>query len=117
MQRRLLLTRADDPRLTATLAALRESLGVDCDLPAQAIAEARRAADAVQPPDADESAVPFVTIDPPASRDQALHLERDGTGYVVRYAIADVGAFVEPGGPMDREAHEQQLRVDTVEAA
>jgi hypothetical protein len=40
--------------------------------------------------------VPFVTIDPPGSRDldQAVHLERDGDGFRVRYAIADVGAFV-----------------------
>ena len=49
----------------------------------------------------------FVTIDPPESRDldQALHLERRGKGYRVRYAIADVAAFVTPGGPMDQEAH------------
>ena len=39
--------------------------------------------------------------------DQALHLERNGKGFRVRYAIADVAAFVEPGGPMDREAHER----------
>src|SRR5690348_6439899 len=36
--------------------------------------------------------------------DQAMHLERDGDGYVVHYAIADVAAFVEPGGPIDLEA-------------
>ena len=43
--------------------------------------------------------VPFVTIDPPGARDldQALHLERRGDGHRVRYAIADVGAFVRPG--------------------
>ena len=48
---------------------------------------------------------PFVTIDPPVGIDQALHLERRGKGYRVRYAIADVAAFVTPGGPMDQEAH------------
>ena len=37
--------------------------------------------------------------------DQALHLERDGTGYVVHYAIADVAAFVTAGDPVDVEAH------------
>ena len=31
--------------------------------------------------------------------DQALHLERDGDGYVVHYAIADVAAFVDAGRP------------------
>ena len=37
--------------------------------------------------------------------DQALYLERDGDGYLVHYAIADVGAFVSPGDPVDLEAH------------
>ena len=37
--------------------------------------------------------------------DQAMFLERDGDGYVVHYAIADVAAFVEPGGAVDVEAH------------
>ena len=31
--------------------------------------------------------------------DQALHIERDGDGYVVHYAIADVAAFVDAGRP------------------
>ncbi|MFI7469407.1 RNB domain-containing ribonuclease [Nonomuraea sp. NPDC049646] len=50
--------------------------------------------------------VPFVTIDPPGSMDldQALHLERLRDGYRVWYAIADVGAFVRPGGAIDAEA-------------
>ncbi|RSN02708.1 ribonuclease II [Nonomuraea sp. WAC 01424] len=50
--------------------------------------------------------VPFVTIDPPGSMDldQALHLERLRDGYRVWYAIADVGAFVRVGGPVDTEA-------------
>jgi exoribonuclease R len=37
--------------------------------------------------------------------DQALHIERRRGGYRVRYAIADVGAFVRPGHPVDLEAH------------
>lgn len=50
--------------------------------------------------------VPFVTVDPPGSMDldQALHLERLRDGYRVWYAIADVGAFVRPGGQIDAEA-------------
>jgi VacB/RNase II family 3'-5' exoribonuclease len=50
--------------------------------------------------------VPFVTIDPPGSRDldQALHVERRNGGYRVHYAIADVAAFVTPGGALDGEA-------------
>lgn len=48
---------------------------------------------------------PFVTIDPPGSMDldQALLLERRGDVIRVRYAIADLGATVPPGGPLDRE--------------
>jgi exoribonuclease R len=50
--------------------------------------------------------VAFVTIDPPGSLDldQAFHAERNGTGFRVRYAIADVAAFVAPGGALDRES-------------
>ena len=35
--------------------------------------------------------------------DQALHIERAGDGYRVRYAIADVPAFVRAGGAVDAE--------------
>ena len=58
-------------------------------------------------PDLDRTDIPFVTIDPEASMDldQALHIERDGDGYVVHYAIADVAAFVTPGDPVDEEAN------------
>src|SRR3954452_5367162 len=58
-------------------------------------------------PDLDRTDIPFVTIDPATSMDldQALHIERDGDGYVVHYAIADVAAFVTPGDPVDEEAH------------
>lgn len=55
----------------------------------------------------DAREVEFVTIDPPGSKDldQAFHAEREGSGFVVRYAIADVAAFVAPGSPMDVESH------------
>ena len=36
-------------------------------------------------------------------RGQALHLERTATGAILHYAIADVPAFVEPGGALDAE--------------
>ncbi len=57
-------------------------------------------------PDLDRTDLEFLTIDPPGSRDldQAMHIARDDDGYVVSYAIADVGAFVSPGDPVDREA-------------
>src|SRR3546814_13642403 len=37
--------------------------------------------------------------------DQAMFVERVGDGYRVHYAIADVGAFVSPGDPIDLEAN------------
>ena len=68
---------------------------------------ARQAAGNPRLPELDRSDIPFVTIDPPESRDldQALHIERDGDGYLVHYAIADVAAFVSPGDAVDEEAH------------
>ena len=68
--------------------------------------EARAAAASASMPERDETGVAFLTIDPPGSMDldQAVHIERDGDGYRVRYAIADVPAFVTPGGAVDVEA-------------
>src|SRR3546814_6135831 len=37
--------------------------------------------------------------------DQAMFVERVGDGYRVHYAIADVGAFVSPGDPIDLDAN------------
>ena len=113
---------AADGSLAARFAALRAELGVPERFPADVEAEA---ADAVRagPDDArlgvagaraDLRDVPFVTIDPPGSTDldHAVHLERraDG-GHRVRYAIADVAAFVAPGGAIDTEA---RSRAETV---
>ena len=66
----------------------------------------RRSSAARLAPGAGRDRVPFFTIDPASSMDldQAMHLERDGDGYRVRYAIADVPAFVAPGGALDTEA-------------
>ncbi len=57
----------------------------------------------------------LVTLDPPDSMDldQAFAIERSDTGYRVHYAIADVAAFVVPGGPIDVES---QRRVETLYA-
>ncbi|WJY97984.1 RNB domain-containing ribonuclease [Corynebacterium fournieri] len=55
----------------------------------------------------DARSVPLVTIDPVGSKDldQAVHIEaRDGGGYVVRYAIADVAAFVAPDSAVAAES-------------
>ena len=46
-----------------------------------------------------------MTIDPPGSMDldQAVHIEKLDAGFVVHYAIADVGALVAPEGALDTE--------------
>ncbi|MFL5968607.1 MAG: RNB domain-containing ribonuclease [Gaiellaceae bacterium] len=91
--------------------AVRREAGVPAEFPAQVEAEAESAAR--RPPERDRIDVPFVTIDPPGSRDldQALHIEPRGDGHRVRYAIADPRVFIEPGGPLDRDTHERAVTV------
>jgi exoribonuclease R len=86
---------------------IRSELGVTPDFPPEVEATAARSAAAPRLPDLDRTDLPFVTIDPPSSRDldQAVHIERDGAGHVVHYAIADVAAFVTAGDPVDVEAN------------
>ncbi|HEY5319503.1 MAG TPA: RNB domain-containing ribonuclease [Galbitalea sp.] len=95
--------------LAEALAAIPVQLGIARDFPADAAAEAIAAAAHPELPDLDATDVPFVTIDPAGSMDldQALYLERDGDGYRVRYAIADVPSFVKPGGALDTEGRER----------
>ncbi|MEV4843922.1 RNB domain-containing ribonuclease [Micromonospora matsumotoense] len=85
--------------------ALRRELGLPDSFPAAAQREADEAADAPPPAVADRTDIPFVTVDPAASRDldQAMHLSARPGGYRVRYAIADVAAHVRPGGPLEEE--------------
>jgi exoribonuclease R len=95
--------------LATALRAIREDLKLPESFPAEVEREAREKVHSATLPDVDLDDVPFVTIDPPGATDldQALHIERAGPGYRVRYAIADVGAFVEPGGAIDVEARER----------
>ncbi|HWC36613.1 MAG TPA: RNB domain-containing ribonuclease [Mycobacteriales bacterium] len=55
----------------------------------------------------DATDLALVTLDPAGSKDldQAFLLERTTAGMRLHYAIADVGTFVSPGGPLDSEAH------------
>jgi exoribonuclease R len=106
------------PALVEGLARIREELDVPGPPAPEVVAEAEAAtARVLAGLDAsigeervDARGWEFVTIDPPGSRDldQALHLERrEGGGYRVRYAIADVAAFVEPGGALDADVWER----------
>ena len=98
---------ADGDVLRRGVTAIQHELEVTPDFPEEVERAAREAAASPRLPDLDRTEIPFVTIDPAASMDldQALHIERDGDGYVVHYAIADVAAFVTPGDPVDEEAH------------
>jgi exoribonuclease R len=91
------------PPLDERFAAIRDELEIVEPFPADALAEAEAAARAPRLPDVDATEIEFFTIDPPGSRDldQAMQLERRGKGYRVRYAIADLAAFVTPGGALD----------------
>lgn len=93
--------------LLARFDAIRVEVEASELFPPEVQAEAERLAQSPPAlPERDETAVPFITLDPPTSMDldQAMCLERDGDGYRVRYAIADVPAFVTPGGVIDVEA-------------
>ena len=98
---------ADGDTLRRGIAVIQEELGVTPEFPPEVEAAAEQAAQNPKLPELDRTDIPFITIDPETSMDldQAMYLERDGTGYVVHYAIADVAAFVEPGGPVDVEAN------------
>jgi exoribonuclease R len=92
------------PRIDFT--ALRRELKLPDSFPPAVQADAERAAAHPPRPPVDRTDLPFVTIDPPGSRDldQAMCLQRRaGGGYRVHYAIADVAAWVTPGSPLDVE--------------
>jgi exoribonuclease R len=89
---------------------IREEMDLPPEFPAAALEEAessaRKASDRSSKERRDFSEIPFLTIDPATSRDldQAFAAERDGDGYRVRYAIADVGFYVQRGGALEQEA-------------
>lgn len=98
-----------DGELARALAQVRVDLEIAAEFSPEVLAEATTAVATVHLPATDLLAVPFFTIDPADSMDldQAMHLQRDGDGYVVRYAIADVPAYVKPGGAIDAEARKR----------
>ncbi|MGX7825072.1 RNB domain-containing ribonuclease [Actinokineospora sp. 24-640] len=87
--------------------SVRTEFGLPDRFPAAVLAEAERAVDTGPVGErVDRTDIPLVTIDPPGAKDldQAMHIERLGdAGFRVHYAIADLGAFVVPGGALDTE--------------
>lgn len=96
-------------RISEALRQVRDDLELPDDFPADVTEAAQRAVADISLPAADATHIPFVTIDPDGSRDldQALHIEREGDGFVVWYAIADLPAVVVPGGAVDDEARKR----------
>ena len=112
MPHRVLRVRSADDGVAARslrdgVAKIQAEMKVSPDFPADVEAAAQKSAANPRLPKLDRTELPFVTIDPEGSMDldQALHIERDGDGYTVYYAIADVAAFVTPGDPIDLEAN------------
>ncbi|WP_430594038.1 RNB domain-containing ribonuclease [Isoptericola sp. QY 916] len=119
--RQLHLAQAGPAEVADALAALRAEVGLPAMFPAQVRDEAEKSAadggsalgGTGRQGRQDRRDVELVTIDPPGSMDldQAVHVASSGRGYIVRYAIADVAAFVRPGGPLDAETHRRGTTV------
>ena len=102
--------------LHAAFARARRELDVPEAFPEEAAEEAARVADGpivATGSRRDARDLPLVTIDPAGSRDldQALAVRRrpHARGFRVHYAIADVGAYVVPGGALDAAARARAL--------
>jgi exoribonuclease R len=116
--RRVRLTEAPPGTLAEDFARIREQFEVSPEHPAEVDEAARAAATrrATAEGRADLRHLAFFTVDPPGSMDldQAMLLERaPGGGHRVRYAIADVGWFVERGGVIEAEAWKRGVTVYT----
>lgn len=112
--RHLSLSSTTSEEVRSALAALRAEIGLPAMFPPAVLDEARAAAQREITRDRqDRRDVEFVTIDPPGSMDldQAVHVASSGDGYIVRYAIADLAAFVTPGSPLDLEVNRRGTTV------
>jgi exoribonuclease R len=92
--------------LSGGLTAIRKQYRLPETFPAEVEAEAASAESRALDGYSDRTALPFVTLDPASATDldQAFAIESSGGDLLLHYAIADIGAFVAPGGAIDREA-------------
>ena len=97
---------SDHAAIESGLAAIRSEQKLPETFAPEVAAAAAEAVARPRLPALDRRDIPLLTLDPPGAMDldQALHIERLGSGYRVYYAIADVAAFVTPGDAVDREA-------------
>jgi exoribonuclease R len=101
---------AGDGAIAAGLTAIRTEADVPVEFPPDVRAAAEAAAARRPGPlHTDRTAVGYVTLDPASATDldQAFAIEMAGSDVVLHYAIADVGFFVDPGGPLDAAAWER----------
>ena len=98
--------RDPDCLLAEGLATLRVQFQVPATFPAPAQAAANAAAQRAPTAHADWTGRPFVTLDPADATDldQAFAIEAAGPDWLLHYAIADVGWFVDHAGALDAEA-------------
>ena len=84
--------------------------GFPAEVEAAAAEAARRPP---SPEHVDRTDRPFVTLDPASATDldQAFSIEASSDDLLLHYAIADVGHFVRPGDPLDREAWQRGVTV------
>jgi exoribonuclease R len=89
-------------------AGIRRELDIPDHFPSEVLAEAE-ASTAADVDRYDARHLALVAIDPEGATDldQAYFAQRLGSGFRVFYAIADVGAFVRPGGAVDTEARKR----------
>lgn len=92
--------------LSRGIASIRQQFKVPSAFPAEVQANASATAHRKPTSHVDRTSARFVTLDPASSTDldQAFAIERSANDLLLQYAIADVGWFVDAGGPMDREA-------------
>jgi exoribonuclease R len=102
------LGRVDDARATTGFDSICAELKLELQPAAAATAEARQRRDSGPLPAerADRRDLPLLSLDPEGSGDldQAFLLERNGSGYLIHYSIADLSAWVVPGGAIDSDA-------------
>lgn len=82
---------------------------IPMEFPEAAIKEAEQAPRPVLGDRTDLRDIPLVTIDGADARDfdDAVYAERDGEGWKLLVAIADVAHYVKPDSPLDKSAYER----------
>ncbi|PUB16343.1 ribonuclease R [Yoonia sediminilitoris] len=83
--------------------------GIPDHFPDEVVADADSAKPAQQGKRTDLRHLPLITIDPSDARDHddACYVARDGDGFVIWVAIADVAHYVRPASALDREARKR----------